>query len=356
MSPGAPSEASPTVLQRLKGFVWPAIGVAAVLWSTRLLYLKLKAEAATDPAIAAKLDAGGVLSNLAVISGVIGGRIAAIPLEGFALAAISAVIAYLALAWYDKLALMHLGKERQVSFPYLGLTAFVTYAIAHNIGASVLSGGAVRYRAYTARGLTGAEVAVLVALCTLTFAYATALMMGSALIAAPDLLAPLARLSPWFAVSETTARLLGAAMLLGCFAYMVGSLLDLRAIHLKGAEIAYPAPRIVALQTIIAPIEIIGAAGIIYFALPEANHPGFMLVLGAFLLSFSAGLISQVPGGVGVMEAIFLALMPEVGASAVFAALLVWRLLYLIVPLVISIPVVLLFERARYKAAHDWPT
>ena len=61
---------------------------------------------------------------------------------------------------------------------------------------------------------------------------------------------------------------IGAAMLLGCFAYMVGSLLNLRAIHLKGAEIVYPSPRIVALQTIIAPIEIIGAAGIIYFALP----------------------------------------------------------------------------------------
>ena len=58
------------------------------------------------------------------------------------------------------------------------------------------------------------------------------------------------------------------------------------------------------------------------------------------------------PGGVGVMEAIFLALMPAVPASSVFAALLVWRLLYLIVPLVLSIPVVLIFERARYKAEH----
>lgn len=355
MSPSPPID-STTLPQRLKGLVWPAIGLVAVIWSTRLLYFKLKAEAATDPAVAAKLEAGGVFSNLGTIAVVIGGKIASIPPEGFALAALSAIVAYVSLAWYDRLALMHLGRERQMSFAYTGITAFVTYAVAHNIGASVLSGGAVRYRAYTARGLSGAEVAVLVALCTLTFAYATALMMGAALIAAPDLLAPLAAMSSWFAVSTFTARVIGAVLLLGCFAYMVGSLLDLRTIHLRGAEIAYPKPRIVALQTIIAPIEIIGAAGIIHFALPDAGHPGFMLVLGAFLLSFSAGLISQVPGGVGVMEAVFLALMPEVPPSAVFAALLVWRLFYLVVPLVVSIPIMLLFERARYKSEHDWVT
>jgi len=64
-------------------------------------------------------------------------------------------------------------------------------------------------------------------------------------------------------------------------------------------------------------------------------------------MSFSAGLLSQVPGGVGVMEAVFLAIMPGMPAPAVFAALLVWRLFYLIIPLVISLPVVLLFERWR---------
>ncbi len=87
----------------------------------------------------------------------------------------------------------------------------------------------------------------------------------------------------------------------------------------------------------------------IYFALPEQGNPGFLIVLGAFLLSFSAGLLSQVPGGVGVMEAVFLAVMPGVPAPAVFAALLIWRLFYLILPLVISLPIVIAFERAQLK-------
>lgn len=94
-----------------------------------------------------------------------------------------------------------------------------------------------------------------------------------------------------------------------------------------------------------------GAAGIIYFALPEQGNPGFFIVLGAFLISFSAGLLSQVPGGVGVMEAVFLAVMPGVPAPAVFAALLIWRLFYLILPLVFSLPIVLAFERAQLRKA-----
>lgn len=345
-----------TVLHRLKGYIWPAIGLLAVVWATRLLYFKLKAEAASTPAISAKLETGSLFSNLATIASVIGSKIAAIAPEAMAMAVVSAMVAYLALAWYDKLALMHLERDDRMSFAYLGITAFVTYAVAHNIGASVLSGGAVRYRAYTAKGLTGPEVAVLVALCTMTFMYATAMMMGLALIAAPDLLQPLHEFSPWFAIPPLMARVVGLALIAGCIAYMIGSLLSLKSITVKGVVIAYPRPRIVALQTIIAPIEILGAAGIIYFVLPAENHPGFMLVLGAFLLSFTAALISQVPGGVGVMEAVFLALMPEVPPSAVFAALLVWRLFYLLIPLVVAIPVVLLFERGRLKAANDWPT
>ena len=93
------------------------------------------------------------------------------------------------------------------------------------------------------------------------------------------------------------------------------------------------------------------AAGIIYFALPWDVNPGFVVVLGAFLLSFSAGLLSQVPGGVGVMEAVFLAVMPQVPATQVFAALLVWRLLYLLLPLTMSIPVIIFFERSQMGKA-----
>ncbi|MFA6966332.1 YbhN family protein [Bosea sp. (in: a-proteobacteria)] len=225
----------------------------------------------------------------------------------------------------------------------------MTYALSHNIGASVFSGGMVRYRAYTAKGLTTADVAVLVALCSFTFAFGTILLMGLVLLYEPEILRPLGRLSSRFTIGDGAARLIGVGMLAFVALYTIGSWLKFKPFRIGKFEVIYPRLPIVARQYLAAPLELAGAAGIIYFALPEQGNPGFMIVLGAFLLSFSAGLLSQVPGGVGVMEAVFLAVMPGMPAPAVFAALLIWRLFYLILPLVISLPVVLAFERAQLK-------
>ena len=74
-------------------------------------------------------------------------------------------------------------------------------------------------------------------------------------------------------------------------------------------------------------------------------------MLGAFLLSFSAALVSHAPGGLGVFELLFIKLMPDVARVEVLAALLVWRLFYLIIPLLFAIVVVVIFERGRLTDA-----
>jgi uncharacterized membrane protein YbhN (UPF0104 family) len=337
-------------MKRIMDFIWPLVGLVAVVWSVELLYKKLKAEAAVDPAVRALLEQGGVWDNIRTIAGVIAAKIVAIPPHAYLLCGLSTLVAYAALAWYDRIALIHLKRQKGISWFYIATCSFVTYALSHNIGASVFSGGMVRYRAYTAKGLSAAEVAVLVALCSFTFAFGTILLLGLVLVGEPHILRPLASLSPWFAVNETAARLVGLAMLAFCLLYTVGSWLHFKPIAFGKLEIVYPRLPIVARQYAAAPLELIGAAGIIYFALPDGS-PSFFIVLGAFLMSFSAGLLSQVPGGVGVMEAVFLAIMPTVPAPAVFAALLVWRLFYLILPLVFALPVVLLFERSQLARA-----
>jgi uncharacterized membrane protein YbhN (UPF0104 family) len=334
-------------MKRYLDYLWPIIGLVAVVWSVDLLWEKLKAEAGTDAAIEALLAQGSLWDNLRIVASRIGQMIAVIPGDAFFHAGLATLVAYAALAWYDRIALLHLGKEKGISWIYISVCSFVTYALSHNIGASVFSGGMVRYRAYTAKGLNAGEVAVLVALCSFTFAFGTILLMGLVLLYEPEILRPLGRLSSWFAIGDGTARLIGAGMLGFVALYTIGSWLGFRAVRFGKFELVYPRLRIVARQYLAAPIELAGAAGIIYFALPEQGNPGFMIVLGAFLLSFSAGLLSQVPGGVGVMEAVFLAVMPGMPAPAVFAALLVWRMFYLIIPLVLSLPVVLAFERSQ---------
>ncbi|MDB5650010.1 MAG: hypothetical protein JWL62_1530 [Hyphomicrobiales bacterium] len=340
-------------MKRVLDFFWPALGLVAVVWSVRLLYQKLLLEASVDDNVRRLLDQGGLWSDVKIVATVIGHKLAIIPAEGYLLAGVSTLVAYAALAWYDRIALIHLHRERGISWVYIAACSFVTYALSHNIGATVFSGGMVRYRAYTAKGLSAAEVAILVALCSYTFAFGTILLLGFVLIGEPQILAPLRQLSPYFAVSEGVARSIGFSLLGFCALYTIGAWLRLPPLRFRSFELKYPRLPIVLRQYAAAPLELMGAAGIIYFALPADGNPGFFIVLGAFLLSFSAGLLSQVPGGVGVMEAVFLAIMPGMPATSVFAALLVWRLFYLIAPLAFSIPVILLFERAQLAhAAH----
>src|SRR5690606_38504567 len=109
-------------------------------------------------------------------------------------------------------------------------------------------------------------------------------------------------------------------------------------------------------QLVIGPLEIVAAAAIIYFALPEAGNPGFMIVLGIFVVSFSLALLSHAPGGLGVLEIAFITGLSEMDQAHVLAALLVFRLLYLVIPFVIALLVVLAFERSQLaKRGIDLP-
>jgi glycosyltransferase 2 family protein len=95
--------------------------------------------------------------------------------------------------------------------------------------------------------------------------------------------------------------------------------------------------------------ELLGAAGIIYFALPQHANPGYFVVLGVFIASFSVALASESPGGLGVFELLFIKAMPAVPHDKVLTALLVFRLLYLVLPLIFATVVVVLFERGRLE-------
>ncbi len=311
-----------------KDYVWPVIGLAAVGFSAWLLLHQLRDISIDD-----------ILDSLN-----------AIPLHGWVLSALATLVAYAALAGYDRLALLHLRKK--ISWGFITAASFTAYALGHNIGASVFSGGVVRYRAYTAKGLTGADVGVLVAFCSFTFALGSVMLGGIVLLIEPRLV------NRFF---EDTALWIpivsGVAMLALVGLYVVGSSLRLKSLRIRNVRLQYPRLRIVVRQLIIGPLELIGAAAIIYFALPAESNPGFLLVLGIFLASFSAALVSHAPGGLGVLEVVFLLALPDVNPADVIAALLVFRLFYLLIPLALSLVVVLIFEHGqwlqRWRLAHD---
>jgi glycosyltransferase 2 family protein len=311
-------------MRRMLDYIWPVVGVLAVVFSFWLLYHELQWLSAQD-----------IVDSLYAIT----------PRQ-YLLAFLSTIVAYWALAWYDRIALLHLG-VKHISWMFVALCSFTTYALAHNIGASVFSGAMVRYRAYSSKGLSGAQVAVLVGLCSFTFVLGTIILGGFVLAVNPRVLMRLDELLPDILISPVTARLLGILMLGFVVLYVLGSILRLRPLTIRAFRLEYPRPEITARQLIAAPLELLGAAGIIYFALPEVGNPGFFVVLAVFLASFSAGLISHAPGGLGVFELVFITAMPDVPPDEVLAALLVFRLYYLLIPLALSLVVVATFERQR---------
>jgi uncharacterized membrane protein YbhN (UPF0104 family) len=315
-------------MKHAREFVWPVIGLVAVVVSGWLLYHELRG-----------LSLEALWSSLT-----------AIPPHQYLLAAVSTLVAYAALAWYDRIALLHLGIHH-ISWWFVSICSFTTYALSHNIGASVFSGALVRYRAYTSKGLSAPQVAVLVALCSFTFALGTVLLGGIVLTLHPELFSRLPEAIPAVLRDATTARVIGLAMLAFVALYVIGSILHLKPLCIGDFKIEYPRPAVMVRQLIAAPLELLGAAGIIYFALPETGNPGFVAVLAAFLASFSAALVSHAPGGLGVFELVFVAIMPDVPKAEVLAALIIFRLFYLLIPFAIAIAVVLLFERARVAQA-----
>jgi uncharacterized membrane protein YbhN (UPF0104 family) len=112
-------------------------------------------------------------------------------------------------------------------------------------------------------------------------------------------------------------------------------------------QLVYPRLPIVLAQLTVGPIEILAAASIVYFALPEIGNPGYIAVLGIFVVAFSIASMSHAPGGLGVFEFVALAGLSDMNKVSVLAALVVFRLCYLIIPLIIAIIVVVMFERGQ---------
>ncbi len=314
-------------MKRYLEYLWPVFGLVAVVVSLYLLSKEFKGESV----------ASGVFHQLGSIS-----------LLDYVFAILSALLAYAALAWYDRIALLHLGIH-WISLPFVAVCSFTTYALSHTIGVSVFSGAMVRYRAYSSKGLTAAQVAVLVAICSITFALGVLLLGGAVLVFEPQELRRVAGMLPHVLNNSTMARIIGAGSLIIVAAYVAGSVLRLPPFRVAGFEIFYPQPGIAARQFIAAPLELIGAAGIIYFTLPEAGNPGFFVILAIFLGSFSAALVSNAPAGAGVFDLIFINALPTIPKAKVLAAVLMFRLFYLLIPLAFAIIVVILFERRRLQ-------
>ncbi|MCS3836694.1 phosphatidylglycerol lysyltransferase [Pseudomonas sp. JAI111] len=231
----------------------------------------------------------------------------------------------------------------------LALGGFTAFAIGNAIGLSMLSGGSVRYRLYARHGLGASDVAHMTLFASLS--------LGCALppLAALATLSNLPAASTALGLSELLLGTIAAAVLLLFSVLAIGIYRrrlpeqpypDNLLVKVGRRTLRLPGRRLTFLQLVITALDVAAAATVLYLLLPEAPPFGaFMLV---YLLALAAGVLSHVPGGVGVFEAILLAAFADkLGAAPLAAALLLYRLIYVILPLLVACLMLLINEGQR---------
>jgi uncharacterized membrane protein YbhN (UPF0104 family) len=238
-------------------------------------------------------------------------------------------LSYLVLTGYDTLALRYI--RRPLSYGKTAVASFIGYAFSHNLGLSLLTGGSVRYRLYSAWGLTAAEVTSVVAFCGLTF-WLGFLTLGGAIFAlAPPAIPEALRLP------VTSARPLGIVFLLLAAGYGSWTLLRKRPLTIRGWELPVPSGRLLLSQVAVSSLDWALAGSVVYTLLPRAAAPSYPAFLGIYLLAMIAGVASQVPAGLGVFEGVMLLLLPRAApASAILGSLLAFRMIYNFLPLAVA--------------------
>lgn len=251
-------------------------------------------------------------------------------------------VSYALLTCYDLTAMRLTG----ISLPYRTVApiAFSAFAIGHNVGLASLSGGAIRYRAYSLAGLTNPQIGAIIAFIPLTFFLGIAVLLGASLVLEPGrALAALPMSAFWL-------RLLGYALLLICLFYLFGVALIRRPIHIGPWDVQLPSARMGILQLLLASADIVLTSLVLYVLIQSATPLHFFAFLAAFLLAMAAGVLSNVPGGIGVFESALILLLPQVPVSTLLGAIFAYRILYYLLPLGIALALIAIHEVREHSA------
>jgi len=210
------------------------------------------------------------------------------------------------------------------------LGSFVASAIAHSLGANLIVSGAVRARYYARHGVSLRQVAAATLFHGFSFTVGLSTLAGLSLVAARSRdIAAASR------IANPVADSLGLLLLAGVAGYVVLCALLRRPLRGFGHSVKLPSPRVAVAQLVIGAVDNAVAAAIIWTLLPAGSIDYLTFVTG-YAPSVVVGLISHVPGGVGVFEGSLSTLLKGLQPAALAAAFLGYRLFFFVIPLVIA--------------------
>jgi uncharacterized membrane protein YbhN (UPF0104 family) len=253
------------------------------------------------------------------------------------------ILSYLGLATYDSLAFRYIGHS--LAYSKSVFTGFISAAATNTVGFAFLTGSAIRYRFYSTWGVSAIAIAQIILFENISFWLGLFAVSGVMFVFYP-LEIPTQLHLPFISV-----RPIGIIFLLLVAAYLLRSLLSRKPLNIRGQEFRFPSLKIALAQLFISGLDWILSTAVLFILLPSStslSYPGF---LGLYLLAMTAGVVSNVPGGLGVFESIILLLLAsKVPATAVLGSLLVYRGVYYLLPLVVATGLLGLYEiRSRWK-------
>lgn len=249
------------------------------------------------------------------------------------------VLGYLFLAGYDWSALRHIGKPLPLPIAMTG--GLMAYAFGNTIGLSAISGAAVRWRVYSGLGLDGYDIAAISTFTAASFGIAASLIGFTALAVHPGALGPILPLP------HGTIRLLAVAAILVVLLPLLWAAITRRELRIGRFRLHAPSLGVLGTQLVICLGDIVFSALTLYVLLPP-SEVGFPTFLAVFAAALMAGVLSHVPGGVGVFESVIIAAMPpSVPIGQVAAGLLLFRLIYYLVPFALALILLAAYEGWR---------
>jgi glycosyltransferase 2 family protein len=247
-----------------------------------------------------------------------------------AVAALFVVGGYFTLTFYDLFALRTIGRK-DVPYRVAALAGFTSYAVGHNVGASVFTGGAVRYRIYSSWGLDAVEVARVVFVAGVTFWLGNMTVLGLGFIIHPDAAADIDQLP------VALNRVLGIFALLVLLAYVAWVWRTPRIIGRQNWEVRLPDGPLTLLQILIGMVDLMCCALAMYMLVPNTPPLDFITVAVVFVSATLLGFASHSPGGLGVFDAAMLIALWEYDKEELLAGLLIFRLLYYLAPFALAL-------------------
>jgi glycosyltransferase 2 family protein len=237
---------------------------------------------------------------------------------------------YVMLTFYDYFSLRTIGR-REVPYRIAAMTSFISYTIGHNLGAAVFTGGAIRFRIYSAWGLGIIHVAKIAFITGMTFWLGNAFVLGAGMLCVPEAASAINQLPP------RINRAIGLSGLVLIMGYLVWLLPQPRVIGRADWQITLPNARLTVVQIGIGVLDLSAGALAMYILLPAHLSIDCITLLVTFVTAMLLGFLSHAPGSLGVLEAAMLVGLPQFHKEELLASLLIFRVLYFVLPLCLAV-------------------